>query len=113
MIFSRYTWAFFIKKKLDVLEKFIELKALIENAFKKKIKILRSDNGGEYISNYFLHICSESGIQIQHLVPYTPQQNGIAERKNRSLKEMTTCMLEAKKLAENLWAEAMNATEYI
>ena len=70
--FSRYTWAFFIKKKLDFLEKIIELKALIENASEKKIKILRYDNGGEYISNYFLHICSESGIQIQHSVPYTP-----------------------------------------
>ena len=71
--FSRCTWAFFIKKKSDVLEKFIELKALIENASGKKIKILRSDNGGEYISNDFLHICSESGIQIQHSIPYTPQ----------------------------------------
>ena len=44
---------------------------------------------------------------------YTPQQNGVAERKNRSLKEMTTCMLEAKKLAANLWAKAMNAAVYI
>ena len=92
----------------DVLGKFIELKSLIENASRKKIKTLRSDNGGEYISNEFLYICYEIGIQIQHSFPYTPQQNGVAERKNRSLKEMTTCMLEAKKLAANLWAEAMN-----
>ena len=95
------------------MEKFIELKALIENASGKKIKILRSDNGGEYISNDFLCICSQSGIHIQHSVPYTPQQNGVAERKNRSLKEMTSCMMESKKLAENLWDEAMNAVEYI
>ena len=107
--FSRYTWVFFIKKMSVVLEKFTDLKALIENASGKKINILRSDNGGEYISNYFLHICSQSGIQIQHSVPYTPQQNGVAERKNRSLKEMTTCMLESKKLAGNLWEEAMNS----
>ena len=60
-----------------------------------------------------MHICSQSGIQVQHSIPYTPQQNGVADRKNRSLKEMTTCMLEAKKLAENLWAEAMHAAEYI
>ena len=53
------------------------------------------------------------GIQVQHSIPYTPQQNGVAERKNRSLKEMTTCMLESKKLAENLWDEAMHDAEYI
>ena len=56
--FSRYTWVFFIKKKSEVLEKFTELKALIENASGKKIKILGSDNGGEYVNNYLLHIFS-------------------------------------------------------
>ena len=111
--FSRYTWALFIKKKLEVLEKIIELKTLIKNASGKKIKILRADNEGEYICNDFLHTCSESGIHIQNSFPYTNQQNGVTERKNRSLKEMTTCMLEAKKLDANLWDEAMNPTVYI
>ena len=103
----------FIKKKSEVLEEFTELKALIENAYVKNIKILRSNNGGEYVSNYFLHIYYQSGIQVQHSIPYTPQQNGVAERKNRSLKEMTTCMLESKKLAENLWDESMHSIAYI
>ena len=67
----------------------------------------------EYVSNELLHICSQIGIHIQHSVPYTPQQNGVAERKNWSLKEMTTCMLESKKLDENLWAEAMHSEAYI
>ena len=111
--FSRYTWVFFIEKKSEVLEIFTELKALIENASGLKIKILRSDNGREYVNNELLHICSQSGIQVQHSIPYTPQQNGVAERKNRSLKEMTTSMLESKKLAANLWAEAMHAVAYI
>ena len=111
--FSRYTWVFFLKKKSEVCEKFTELKALIENASGLKIKILRYDNGGEYVSNVFLYIFSESGIQVQHSIPYTPQQNEVAERKNRSLKEMTTCMLESKKVAANLWDEAMHAVEYI
>ena len=77
--FSRYTCVFFIKKKSEFCEKITELKALIENPSSKKIKILRYDNGGEYISNDFLHICSQIGIHIQHSVPYTPQQNGVAE----------------------------------
>ena len=82
--FSKYTWVFFIKKKSEVYEKFTDLKALIENASGQKIKILRFDNGGDYVSNKLLNIYSQSGIHVQHLVPYTPQQNGVAERKNRS-----------------------------
>ena len=111
--FSRYTWIFFIKKKSEVCEKFIELKALIENESSQKINILRSDNGGEYVNNYFLHICSQISIQVQHSIPYTPQQNDVVERKDRSLKELTTCMLESKKLDENLWDESMHAVAYI
>ena len=86
MTFPDTHGSFFIKKKSEVLEKFTELKALIENAYGQKIKILRSDNGREYVSNELLHIFSQIGIQFQHLVPYTPQQNGVAERKNQSLK---------------------------
>ena len=63
--FSRYTWVFFLKKKSKVCEIFSELKALIENASRLKIKILRSDNGGEYVSNDFFYICSQIGIQVQ------------------------------------------------
>ena len=77
---SKFHWwlfqihmGFFIKKKSKVLETFTELKALIENAYGQNINILRYDNGGEYFSNYLLHICSQSGIHIQHSVPYTPQ----------------------------------------
>ena len=111
--FSRYTWIFFIKKKFEVLEKFIELKALVENASERKIKYFRYDNGGEYISSEFLEICSYSGIKIQQSILYTPLQNGVAERKNDSLKEMTTCMLEAKGLAANLWDDSINVSAYI
>ena len=89
------------------------MKATVENASERKIKYFRSDNGGEYISSELLQICSDSGINIQHSIPYTPQQNGVAERKNRSPKVMTTGMLEEKGLDENLWDEAMNFYEHI
>ena len=72
------------------MERFIEFKALVENASGRKIKYLRYDNGGEYINSEFPKICADSGIQIQHSIPYTPQQNGVAERKNQALKKMTT-----------------------
>ena len=50
---------------------------------------------------------------MQHSIPYTPQQNGVAERKNKSLEEMTTCMMEAKNLTPKFWAEAMKCASYI
>ena len=111
--FSRYTWVFFLRKKSEVLERFIEFKASVENSSGRKINSLIYDNGGEYINSELLQICDDSGIQIQHSIPYTPQQNGEAERKNWALKEMTTCMLEAKGLASKLWDEAMNVAAHI
>jgi transposase InsO family protein len=59
------------------------------------------------------HLCSESGIELQHTVPYTPQQNGVAERKNKTLKEMANCMLQARALPPKLWDEAINYAAYI
>ena len=50
---------------------------------------------------------------MQDSIPYTPQQNGVAERKNRALKEMTTCMMESKDLSPNFWAKAINCASYI
>eukprot|EP00253_Pinus_taeda_P002143 PITA_02143 len=63
-------------------------KAFVEKQFGHQILKLRSDNGGEYVNNKFINFCTENGIQMQYSVPYTPQQNGVAERKNRTLKEM-------------------------
>jgi transposase InsO family protein len=111
--FSRFTWVFFLKLKSEVFECLIEFKALAENESGCKIKILRTDNGGEYVNKYVQQLCIDSGIQLQHTVPYTPQQNGVAERKNRSLKEMANCMLQSKSLAPKLWDEAINCAAYI
>ena len=71
--FSRYTWVFFLKKKYEVLAKFIEFKALVENAYGRKIKNIIYDNRGENIKSEFLQIFSDNGIKIQHSIPYTPQ----------------------------------------
>ena len=86
---------------------------MVENASGRKIQSLIYNNLGEYIKSEFLQICANKGIQIQHSIPYTPQQNGVAERKNRALKEMTTYMMEAKGLAEKIWNEDMNVYSHI
>ena len=64
---------------------FLAYKAFVEKQSGHQIIKLRSDNGGEYVNKKFTTFCTEQGIQ-QHTVPYTPQQNGVAERKNRTLK---------------------------
>ena len=74
----------------EVFGLFKVFKALVENQFGRKLKVLRYENGGEYVKFEFIQYCVDVGIQMQHSIPYTPQQNGVVERKNRSLKEMAT-----------------------
>ena len=100
--FSKYCWVYFLKHKSEVFDLFKVFKALVENQSGRKIKVLRSDNGGEYVKSEFINYCVDVGIHMQHYIPYTPQQNGVAERKNRSLKEMTTYMMEDKNFPPNL-----------
>jgi transposase InsO family protein len=83
---------FFFKLKSKVFECLIEFKEFAENESGCKIEILFTDNGGVYVNKYVQQLCIDAGIQLQHTVPYTPQQNDVAERKNQSLKEMANCM---------------------
>ena len=86
---------------------FKRYKAEVENQKEKKIKILRSDRGGEYFPNEFDSFCGEHGIIHQKTAPYTPQQNGLAERKNRTLTNMINSMLINSNLLNDLWGEAL------
>jgi transposase InsO family protein len=96
--FSRFTWIYFLKKKSEVFQHLKYFNALVETQSRKKIKVLRTNNGGEYVNHEIHNLFHEVGIQLKHAVPYTPKQNGVAKRKNRSLKEMASCMLHAKSL---------------
>ncbi|GMF70869.1 unnamed protein product [Phytophthora fragariaefolia] len=91
--YSRHVTVYFMKAKSEVLSKFKIYKAAMENATGKTIKRLRSDNGGEYTDKLFKAYLNRNGIKHEKTVPYTPQQNGLAERMNRSLVEMARCML--------------------
>ena len=106
--YSRFCWVYFLKLKSEVFETLKIWKALVENQSGHRIKILRTENVKEYFNKNLQHLCEECGIQMQHSVPYTPQQNGVAERKNRSLKEMATCMIEARDLIPKIWDEDIN-----
>ena len=111
--YSKKTWIYFLKKKDEVFERFKEFKALIENLSEKKIKILRSDNGGEFTSYEFNYFCKEAGIKRELTFPYNPQQNGVAERKNRSIMEAVKYMIHDQDLPMYLWEEASRTTIYV
>ena len=94
------------QSKSETFDKFKEFKALIENQTSRHIRILRSDNEGEYDSNEFDDFCKEAWIKKELTVPYNPQQNGVAERKNITICEAAKAMLTGLDLVLSLWAEA-------
>jgi transposase InsO family protein len=88
-------------------------KALLEKKSGHQIQRLKTYNEGEYVRNNFTSYCIAHSIQTQHIVPYTPQQNGVAKRNNRTLKEMTSCMIQSHGLRIKYWEEAINYENYI
>ena len=85
--FSRKTWIYFMKAKSETFAKFQEFKSFIKKEIGSHIRALRSDNGGEFDSHHFTDLCRDSGIKRELSIPYNPQQNGVAERKNRTICE--------------------------
>ncbi|XP_057996507.1 uncharacterized protein LOC131175847 [Hevea brasiliensis] len=110
---TRMTWAYFISSKAQVFSVFKKFKALVEKQSGCKIKTLRSDNGKEYTFVEFEKFCEEAGIVYHLTVPYSPQQNGVSKRKNRTIVEMARCMLKEKELPKEFWAEAIYTTTYL
>jgi hypothetical protein len=111
--FSGKTWMYLIKMKDEVFGKFQEFKAEVENLTNKKIKMLRYDNGGEYTSKELVAFCKESRIRRELIVPHNPQQNGVAERKNRSIEEFVKEIMNDHNLSMFIWGEAAMTTVYI
>ncbi|XP_031377996.1 uncharacterized protein LOC116193313 [Punica granatum] len=111
--FSRMCWIYFMKAKSEVAEIFMKFKKLVENESGCKMKAIRFDNGSEYTSGRFKEICETSGIMHQLTVPYSPQQNGVSERKNRSIMEMARCLLQEKEMPKKFWAEAANTAVFL
>jgi hypothetical protein len=81
--FSCFTWTFFLKKKSEVFQHLKDFKSLVDTKSGKKIKFLRTDNGGEYVNHEIHNLCLEAEIQLQQMVPYTLQQNRVVERKKK------------------------------
>ncbi|GJX06337.1 putative ribonuclease H-like domain-containing protein [Tanacetum coccineum] len=109
---SRFCWVFFLAKKDEtsgILKTFIRQ---IENQLNQKVKIIRSDNGTEFKNRVMLEFCGEKGIKQEFSNARTPQQNGVAERMNRTLIEAARTMLADSHLPTTFWAEAVNTACY-
>jgi hypothetical protein len=111
--YSRKTWLCLLKKKDEVFSRFQEFKAEIENLTNKNIKTLRTDNGGDYTSKEFVAFCKSARIRRALIAPHNPQQNGVAERKNRSIEETVKNLLNDQGLSMFLWGEAAMTTIYV
>nr|GEW61762.1 Pol polyprotein [Tanacetum cinerariifolium] len=98
----KYYYVYLLKSKDEAIDKFILYKTEVENQLGKKIKVVRSDRGCEYVSS-FAKLCAKHGIRHEFTAPYSPQQNGIAERNNRTLKEMVTAMLISSGMSQDMW----------
>ena len=106
--YSCFTWVFFLHEKSEVQGIFKKFARRAQNEFEVKIKRVRSDNGTEFKNTNIEEFLDEEGIKHEFSVPYTPQQNGVVERKNRTLIEAARAMLDEYKTPTNYWAEAVN-----
>lgn len=110
---KHFGYVYLISHKSEALEYFKRFMNEVENQLDKRIKFLRTDQGREYLSNQFEELCNEKGIVRQLTTPYTPQQNGMAERRNRTLLDMVWSMMAQTNLPISFWGDASLTTVYI
>lgn len=110
---TRYTWIFPMKNKIEVFAYFQSLCAFVSNQFNCTIKCLRSDGGGEYVNHKFKTFLTEKGISHQLSCPYTPEQNGVSERKNRHVRETAVTLLQNASLPSMFWYHACALAVYL
>jgi hypothetical protein len=111
--YSRLTWVAFLKEKSEAFEKFKVFKALIENQTGKRLKAIRSDRGGEFISWKFKEFCDKHGIKREYTIPRNPQQNGVVERQNRSVQQMARSMMNERNISQTYWVEEIHTVVHI
>ncbi|XP_004966968.2 uncharacterized protein LOC101762853 [Setaria italica] len=112
--FSRYSWVFFLESKDDAFSHVHDLVLKLKNELSNNaVRAIRSDNGTEFKNSRMKVFCAEHGLDHQFSSPYVPPQNGVVERKNRTLVEMARTMLDEHKTPRRFWAEAINTACYV
>jgi hypothetical protein len=110
--YSRFTWVFFLKEKSQTQETLNGFLRRAQNEFGLRIKKIRSDNRTEFKNSQIKGFLEDEGIKHEFSSPYTSQQNGVVERKNRTLLDMARTMLDEYKTPDQFWAEAINTVCY-
>jgi hypothetical protein len=110
--YSRFTWVFFLQEKSQTQETLKGFLRRAQNEFGLRIKKIRSDNGTVFKNSQIEGFLEEESIKHEFSSPYTPQQNGVVERKNRTLLNMARAMLDEYKTPDRFWAEAINTAYY-
>jgi len=111
--YSRNNWVYFLSEKSEALISFKDFKCLVEKEVGSDICCLRTDRGGEFTSYKFNNFCKTHGIRRQLTTRYTPQQNGVAKRKNRTIMNMVRCLLTEKQMPNVFWPEAVQWTVHV
>jgi transposase InsO family protein len=110
--YSRFTWAFFLQKKSQTQDTLKGFLRRAQNEFGLRIKKIRSNNGTKFKNSQIEGFLEDEGIKHVFSSPYTPQQNGVVERKNRTLLDMARTMLDEYKTPDRFWAEAIDTACY-
>jgi transposase InsO family protein len=100
---TRFCYVYLLRTKDEALDYFKIYKAKVENQLERKIKHLRSDRGGKYFPKIFGEFCEEHGSIHERTPPYSPQSNGVAKRKNRTLSDLVKSMLDTAYLSKAWW----------
>ena len=111
--YSRFTWTLFIATKDSACLAFKKFSKVMQNEKGYRISTIKSDNGGKFQNERFDKFCEKYGIKYNFSAPRTPQQNGVVERKNRSLEELARTLLNATDLPKYLWAGVVSTTCYV
>ena len=111
--YSRYGYLYLMRYKSEAFERFKEFRNEVDKQLGRSIKSLRSYRGGEYLSQAFLDYLRDNGILSQWTLPYTPQCNGVAERRNRTLLDMVRSMMGKADLPKSVWGYSLETVVYI
>lgn len=111
--YTRMSWVYFIKNKFEVFACFQDFLSSLERQLNSKLKVISTNRRGEYMPNKFRSFCSKLGVKHDYTAPYSPQQNGAAERKNSTLVEKVRSMLNFKQLLFSFQAEVVSTAVYL
>jgi hypothetical protein len=111
--YSRYFWIYLLRKKSETFDAFTQFKAMVKKQFDKSILCLHDDKGGKFIGIKWDAFFAQHGIQREHTVKASPQQNGVAEHLNRTLEELLVAMLNGARLPARFWGKGLNYLRHV